>query len=1143
MVTTGSSRRSARNKSIPNQFINQESARKRQSERQDNSDDDSSVESDQDELEDSDHEFNLPAPSQSLIDKPSTSSTKSKASSKRRRLDASEVVMESSSQLLAQVSDSVEEEPSLYDQALDEKPDVEALVVAWMTEYRADKIPALRDLINYVIRCSGCRMAVTQEAFENEGLTVDALQELQEELAKRPNHDYPIISRASVHKHLKTNMVSLFQTLVDQCQHEILYDGTLMDTLQSWLIIMSSSVYRPFRHTSTLIALKVTSSLCTLADNMKKELDTTTRQFRAEEKKRGAARNASKIQILRRRLEVLTQKHGNLSDYIEDFFTSLFVHRSRDVETVIRVECFRELGQWVLLYPSGFADNQYFRYLGWALNDPQASVRSEAIKQIQKTVKVEAVAEKMDVFLQRFLQRLVEMALYDVDLNTRVHAIGLCHLVHQGHAEWFAHDQQKDMADLLLSTQPRIRKAIAPWIKAVIEKDLFLPSVSQVESSLASLSVASSAQSSSHFLRQPTSTPAVNKAWVAFKSIASFVADRMRGSHGLDGDDDMGEATWVVDIKHKQMIENTVDALWNVVQHLPDYQALADFLARDHSAGAQENVDGYRLTNKEETILVYVFVECLRMLTKKRKDETQLDQTRNDLSRNLAQSLPKLLGKYRDDTSRLSQLVQVPLLMNMNVYLELRAEDSFKELLRQLCTVYSNVNDTELLQQCALSIQHMTKTNFMSDASQPLVDELQTTVMTQLRSACQGKDLYTSRFSEDSLHAITTAVVRLDNLTAVIDVCDVLDDLTQERTQGTELIMNLVDRSTLGYENECQLSKSALAVLFHYLVWRCAQVADDDSLDSTAAQVLLERRRDWTLEKCEELISSSSDVTPLPQVRRLAYGIIVDMYQLFSHHVFVGSLFRHLCLSCTASKQENLVSFVKHELAEPQTEESTDDADWKVDVLTPYARAIASGVLPLDQSMLLFDQGDQNEDLQAPMLAMVEAITQGLPGNSQKAEDACRLFMDVLKKSFEKYADANYRSMDKTLKLTRALCKALKSADDLNETRKVPQEAVYEHIHADGINYCLTRAAGCSAEEEMMVALKFFRILALFAKQMVRARDVGRIHKLLEQTLAQQQLTPQETQKQWEPYYAYVKSLDEFLKNKGLRYETGHAES
>ena len=43
--------------------------------------------------------------------------------------------------------------------------------------------------------------------------------------------------------------------LINQCQHSIIYDENMMDIMISWIIGLSDSQVRAFRHTSTLAGL------------------------------------------------------------------------------------------------------------------------------------------------------------------------------------------------------------------------------------------------------------------------------------------------------------------------------------------------------------------------------------------------------------------------------------------------------------------------------------------------------------------------------------------------------------------------------------------------------------------------------------------------------------------------------------------------------------------------------------------------------------------------------------------------------------------------------------------------------------------------------------------------------------------------
>ena len=50
---------------------------------------------------------------------------------------------------------------------------------------------------------------------------------------------------------LQNNLSHFVELLISQCQYNIIYDEIMMDTFISWLIGLSDSQVRAFRHTST----------------------------------------------------------------------------------------------------------------------------------------------------------------------------------------------------------------------------------------------------------------------------------------------------------------------------------------------------------------------------------------------------------------------------------------------------------------------------------------------------------------------------------------------------------------------------------------------------------------------------------------------------------------------------------------------------------------------------------------------------------------------------------------------------------------------------------------------------------------------------------------------------------------------------
>lgn len=58
-----------------------------------------------------------------------------------------------------------------------------------------------------------------------------------------------------------------------------------------------------------------------------------------------------------------------LETYFREIFDAVFIHRYRDAEPSIRVECIKSLGVWMSTLPEQFLEGTYLRYIGWMLTD------------------------------------------------------------------------------------------------------------------------------------------------------------------------------------------------------------------------------------------------------------------------------------------------------------------------------------------------------------------------------------------------------------------------------------------------------------------------------------------------------------------------------------------------------------------------------------------------------------------------------------------------------------------------------------------------------------------------------------------------------------------------------------------------------
>ncbi|KAI8387466.1 hypothetical protein BD560DRAFT_382586 [Blakeslea trispora] len=1145
-LAESSSQRPLRNRTVTDMFMKQKTAANRRRITQND------ASSDEDELEtDSESEDELP-----------TNKKKTARKGKSKKV-ATNVVLSSNSQLLEQISDTLATQDSLFDKAMLPDSSMDDIVTEWIEEYKVNQRHALKHLINFVIRSAGCSMAVTDDALNQEDGSLSALQELQEELAKLPHADYPIISKAREHRTLKRNLLLFFDELIEQCQHSAIYDGILIETLQNWLTTMSSSVYRPFRHTATIVGLQIIGQLCVVGEKERNSLSVASRQMSAEKKKKSQTKN---LTLLQQNYANIQSHCKDLEEYLKEFFEGIFIHRSRDVESVIRTECIRELCNWMQNFQGFFVDNAYLRYFGWSLNDPNASVRSETLKSISKLYKLEDIATKLSVFINRFKSRIEEMALYDVDVSVRVHAIQLCSQLFKQGINILSDTGRDHLSSMIASDAARVRKSAAPFVKSMLDTNVISPLLQSTTRALSS---------------GRRSNVVVNKPWVTYKAFAHFLVEQtatlLESQKSKDDDHamqlDLENLTSQLTEKRRLIIANIVDALWEQLPELQDYQTMSDYLCRDHSKSLQDIdqmdtgstiEDCYRLDEEQETVLIYVFVACLQTAITKgldknmpegTKDKRKLEASyyeegKNELSRHLVQTLPKLLTKHFDEVHRMQQLVTIPTLMNLQVYIELRAEKEYDALLEILNRVYLSAISNDLLKNCAEALCHVMNNTQLMEVNRSFMDELQTAVVQQVREACSGKDLVTANYTSALIHSISVGLLRLERLMNFADGTSALDDTQGMSMSVLDHVGALVDRAAFGSKEEKGISLSAMAILARYMMWKCHALSATNASEAAPA---IERRRDWTFDKLSELIKAA-DISPLEEVRATALAYLIDIYWLFTSDLFDNAGLARLKTRCPNDLQKACGDYIEEQLKKYRQlldDFDIDDEPSKHALeahkrllsmsLSSFARGVLMGVLDMKYAVVLLSQYGNNEPVLDDVIkALVAEFQTDLISGEVVADGICRAYMEALKISFDTHVAESSRSIEKTVRLAKLQAASLREADKEDVARKVPAQVICERIHLDGITFAITKAADAyqrNKDEDRDNALKFFKVLNAFASDISRARDIAKIHYHLEDALRSNGLVIEGNKKEWEHYNAYVQSIDQVLKKKGLKYD------
>lgn len=325
---------------------------------------------------------------------------------------------------------------------------VSDLALEWVEQYMEDaelnRSGAITQLFNLVLRCCGCLHLPQEHDLINSDSAGATVTDLTIYFGLQRIHEYPFISKNKELRFFRTNVVEFFENIVlishekgclykDVDEEESTLAAPMMSTILAWLCALSSSTARPLRYVSTALLLAIQSQLCEQAVSLSISLEKQLRQLNnANNNKttRNKKAQQKKIEIITETIESFKLQHDTLLEYLEDIFLSVFIHRYRDVDNIIRIECLRALGHWMMTYEAIFFQAKYLRYFGWLLSDPTDSVREEAVRIIQRLYRYTSTStETMGIgfrkFTDRFKKQFISMVWKEKHMGLKLHLFGI----------------------------------------------------------------------------------------------------------------------------------------------------------------------------------------------------------------------------------------------------------------------------------------------------------------------------------------------------------------------------------------------------------------------------------------------------------------------------------------------------------------------------------------------------------------------------------------------------------------------------------------------------------------------------------------------------------------------------------------------
>ncbi|KAG0027672.1 hypothetical protein BGZ81_005371 [Podila clonocystis] len=1080
-----------------------------------------------------------------------------------------------------------EEQSELYSAVLNSQVALDSVISDWNESYEESSSVGMLNLINFLIRCCGCKHFITAEEFEDEDNNIQILENILERYqANTANFDYPIVSKAKEFKKFKKNLLEFFSRLFQMARGDLLFDGTFMETLLSWTISLSSTPFRPVRHTATTTILNIVSSLAEFASEAQDELNVTNRQLATSQKQHGVE---AKVKQLRKKVTEWQHRKDEILKWINEIFESVFILRCRDVDPLVRTDCIQELGRWMDANQEQFITSTYLPYLGWALSDRTASVRLEALRVLAKLYEIDNQPNDLRQFTSRFTHRYIEMAVGEADIAARIGALRVVTLV-QKHGQIEEEDQVK-LSTLIYGANPRVRKSMAKFVKARVWED-------EVESRLAACEVLVNSSKGDK--------EEIKKDWVELKSLASFLIKVGRS----DSESVEHVNPRLIDETKVGRIALAVEALWSEIESLKNWKSMAEYLALDHTVALSGSSHGkvkpksledcYHLEEEEENVLLEIFVASLQLtvtppnvpgfMKDKAKLKTQHDDLVNEVGRFCVGVLPQLFLKYSVDSSRIRSVLVIPQLMPLNVYVDMRMTTAYEELVDEVIKVFKKHTKPSVLHAASVTLRTIQGCEILRASHEPKIGALSSHVIDAFLIATANNAYLEENASDnDTLLELKLALNRLEHLIQGTDVT-VYKPRASEQDPYDALIKAIEQCKDVTGEHS-DILVSALSVAFFWISWDCRNNSTKNGQDSDWS----ENDATEVVHMQEALLRVSSNLaikegqTIDVRARRKAFQTIGDVYWLFGgdmFHISKGTNRHRLFLTCPEETQTKCEDFLRCEIElwgekiqetfqslevvrkanandyQSQRNNDSDNEESEEEIaeivsneqqaaaqiqqedkhemfgtVFSFMRQIMLGDFDMSHATAIIAQygrfgNEFDEGVKRVVNSIKSQTAQSLlrATRQEKAEQFMTVCLDSLKESFGNFVEGRVRSTNQVLQLAKVLTTVIRPPGFMQIIKTGIDPKLIWSLQKRGVVYVLEQIQShrqARDEKKEVKSVKFFDVLSqmLFGIQ-TDVKEITAVRELIKTECSSKDLTIDTGDGIWGPFRQYQTKLE-----------------
>ena len=746
----------------------------------------------------------------------------------------------------------------------------------------------MADLVNYVLKCTGCDLQVDEHDIEDPDNVTGKLTDLQEEYQAQKITDYPLISKARGTVFSRATMIDFFHSLITTAHASgLLYnDIVLIENIQLWITTMSSSSIRPFRHTATVMSLAMGTALCDIMKGIVEETAVTMRQKESEQKKKAV--NKGRVAALQSKVDDNEHKKELVEGWLKDVFDTVFIHRYRDVDPRIRVDCAAALGVWIATCPEIFFEGQYLRYLGWTLSDVSSATRAEVVKQLIRLYKHKDNVGRLRAFTERFRPRMIEMATQDAEPTIRASVVELLDLIRE--VGLLEPDDIDTIGKLIFDSEPRVRKAVAGFFAENIS-DLFESAVEELGGEEGLEEVLG------EIVEDDYDNPRIE--WLKLKCLAE-VLQSYDTSGGENSPPESAEGHYLGATVLESRYAMAAQSICEGVPEVKNWEVVAGYLLYDlspavESRGTVDQQKAFKercqLNEKEERLLLEVLGAAVKMklteavvsetdkkgkTTKARKEESREIQEKTAL--HLAQVIPKLLRRFGDNPYTVSAVLRLEHILDLEIFQQLRQDSTeYASLLDDISKQFLTHADHNVLAEAKIALLHARGYEDLEEVTEGKVQELWDDTIGTLRQLTRAKG--------PQLSALANTIHRVANLASISDCITVFEEEPRSTTKGSskpgessvDILLNLIRAYGSDEQSDSNMMVlNAMRCMLFYYMWMVRSLRDKIERGEQIEEIT----------NYDEFISAVQSVIfsrpKLDEVRLGAIGILLDLHTTFA---------------------------------------------------------------------------------------------------------------------------------------------------------------------------------------------------------------------------------------------------------------------